>query len=73
MPFMLNETISRVMLFQSAPYILAAPSSEVTNTTILYLSALAANNKMDLVTKAAVFPVTVFIFLFYVWGEKKKN
>lgn len=68
MPFMLNKSISRVMLFQSAPYTLAAPSSEVTNTTLLYLSALAANNKMDLVTKAAVsFPHLTGFFLFFVF------
>lgn len=47
---MLNETVSRVMLFPSAPYTACSHGSKLRSHkyNLLYLSALAENNKMDL-------------------------
>ena len=62
---MLNETVSRVMLFPSEPYTVRSCGSELRSHKhdLLYLSALAANNKMDLVTKGVIFVAVLFFFL----------
>lgn len=56
--------VSRVILFSSAPYTVCSCGSTLRSHKydLLYLSALAANNKMDLVTKAVIFLAVSFFF-----------
>lgn len=65
MHFILNETVSRVRLFPSAPYTVYTCGSTLRSHEydLLYLSALAANNKMDLVTKASHFYGSFLFFM----------